>query len=103
MQARWGTHGDHPIIALSLSTARDCYRLTIKAFNLSEKYRTPVILLSDEVVAHMRETLPLPDPERLTVYDRVKPTVPPEWYIPYEDQGGWCRPWAPSERAIGTM
>ena len=55
MQARWGTHGDHPIIVLAAATTRDCFDLTVTAFNLSEKYRTPVILLTDEVVAHTRE------------------------------------------------
>ena len=59
MQARWGTHGDHPIIVLSASTVRECYDMTIKAFNFSEKFRTPVILLIDEVVAHMREKMAL--------------------------------------------
>jgi 2-oxoglutarate ferredoxin oxidoreductase subunit alpha len=83
MQARWGTHGDHPIIVLCASTVRECYDLTIEAFNLSEKFRNPVILLVDEVVAHMREKVVLP--EEVEVFDRVKPTVPPEWYIPYED------------------
>jgi 2-oxoglutarate/2-oxoacid ferredoxin oxidoreductase subunit alpha len=84
MQARWGTHGDHPIIALCPATVRECYELTIKAFNYSEKYRIPVILLIDEVVAHMREKISL-DAEGMEVFNRVKPTVPPEWYIPYED------------------
>ncbi len=56
MQARWGgTHGDHSIIALYPSTVKEVYTTTIKAFNLSEKYRTPVILLMDEVIGHMRE------------------------------------------------
>jgi 2-oxoglutarate/2-oxoacid ferredoxin oxidoreductase subunit alpha len=85
MQARWGTHGDHPIIALCPSTIRECYELTIKAFNFSEKYRNPVILLLDEVVAHMREKISLDDDDKIDVFNRVKPTVPPEWYIPYED------------------
>ncbi len=85
MQARWGTHGDHPIIVLSPSSVLECFSLTVKAFNLSEKYRSPVILLMDEVVAHMREKVILPDPARLEVIDRVKPSVPPEWYLPYED------------------
>jgi 2-oxoglutarate ferredoxin oxidoreductase subunit alpha len=85
MQARWGTHGDHPIIALCPSSAFECFSLTVKAFNFSEKYRTPVILLVDEVVAHMREKVVLPDPGGVEVIDRVKPSVPPEWYLPYED------------------
>jgi len=85
MQARWGTHGDHPIIALCPSSVSECFSLTVKAFNFSEKYRTPVILLIDEVVAHMREKVVLPDPSGVEVIDRVKPSVPPEWYLPYED------------------
>ena len=59
MQSRWGTHGDHPIIVLSASTVRECYDVTIQAFNFSEKFRTPVIVLIDEVVAHMREKMVL--------------------------------------------
>ncbi len=85
MQARWGTHGDHPAIVLCPSTVRECYELTVKAFNFSEKYRIPVILLVDEVVAHMREKITLSDQDDLEIFNRVKPTVPPEWYIPYED------------------
>jgi 2-oxoglutarate ferredoxin oxidoreductase subunit alpha len=85
MQARWGTHGDHPIIVLSASSVLECFTLTVKAFNYSEKYRTPVILLLDEVVAHMREKVLLPEPAEVEVVDRVKPSVPPEWYLPYED------------------
>ena len=85
MQARWGTHGDHPIIVLSASTVRECYGITIRAFNLSEKFRNPVIVLVDEVVAHMREKMSLSDQEEVEIINRVKPTVPPEWYIPFED------------------
>ncbi len=85
MQARWGTHGDHPIIVLSASSVLECFTMTVKAFNFSERYRTPVILLLDEVVAHMREKVILPKPSEVEVIDRVKPSVPPEWYLPYED------------------
>ena len=85
MQARWGTHGDHPIIVLCASSVLECFTLTIKAFNFAERYRTPVILLLDEVVAHMREKVVLPRADSLTIVDRVKPSVPPEWYLPYED------------------
>ena len=85
MQARWGTHGDHPAIVLTASTVRECYDVTIKAFNLSEKFRNPVIILIDEVVAHMREKMTLSDEDEVDIVNRVKPTVPPEWYIPYED------------------
>jgi 2-oxoglutarate ferredoxin oxidoreductase subunit alpha len=85
MQARWGTHGDHPIIVLAASTTQDCFSLTLRAFNLSEKYRTPVILLADEVVAHTREKISLPHPEQVEVIDRIRPNMPPDWYIPFED------------------
>lgn len=85
MQARWGTHGDHPIIVLAVSTTQDCFSLTVRAFNLSEKYRTPVILLADEVVAHTREKIYLPHPGEVEVIDRIRPNMPPDWYIPYED------------------
>ena len=70
MQARWGTHGDHPVIALSPSSVLETYTLVIRAFNLSEKYRTPVIFLMDEIVGHMREGVTLPDPSDLIVNKR---------------------------------
>lgn len=85
MQARWGTHGDHPIIVLAVSTVLDCFEITIFAFNLSEKYRVPVIILSDEVVAHTREPLVLPPANEIEIFNRTKPTVTPDKYIPYED------------------
>ncbi|SFN12384.1 2-oxoacid:acceptor oxidoreductase subunit alpha [Thermodesulforhabdus norvegica] len=95
MQARWGTHGEHPIIVLAVSTTRDCFDVTVQAFNLSEKYRTPVIILADEVVAHTREKIFLPHPEEVEVVDRIKPSMPPEWYIPYEDNPRGVPPMAP--------
>jgi 2-oxoglutarate/2-oxoacid ferredoxin oxidoreductase subunit alpha len=61
MQARWGTHGDHPILVLSPVSVRQAFDLTVSAFDLSEKYRTPVILLTDEIIGHMREPVELPD------------------------------------------
>ncbi len=89
MQARWGTHGDHSIIALAPSTVDEVFWLTIKAVNFSEKYRTPVILLLDEVIAHMREKVIIPEPEEIEIINRKKPTVPPEEYLPFKpDQDG---------------
>ena len=70
MQARWGTHGDHPVIALSPSSVLETYYLMIRAFNLSEKYRTPVIFLMDEIVGHMREGVELPKPNTLRINQR---------------------------------
>jgi 2-oxoglutarate ferredoxin oxidoreductase subunit alpha len=94
MQARWGTHGDHPIIVLSASTVPECYDITIKAFNFSEKLRNPVVVLIDEVVAHMREKTVLDDTEEIEIFNRVKPTMPPEWYIPFEDTPSGVPPMA---------
>ena len=83
MQARWGTHGDHPMIALTPSSVREVYDLTVRAFNLSEKYRTPVILLMDEVIAHMREKVELPNIDEIEVNDRIKPGKGLDDYKPY--------------------
>ena len=85
MQTRWGTHGDHPVIVLAASTVRECFDLTVRAFNLSERFRNPVILLLDEVVAHMREKVELPPDDAIPIINRTRPKVPPEWYVPYED------------------
>ncbi len=87
MQARWGTHGDHPIIVLSPSSVRETFDLTVKAFYFSEKYCTPVILLMDEVIGHMRERVVLPDYDTVERAERAGTTVPPEWYKPYENLG----------------
>ena len=70
MQARWGTHGDHPVIALSPSSVLETYTLIIRAFNLAEKYRTPVIFLMDEIVGHMREGVVLSNPRDLIINRR---------------------------------
>ena len=91
-QARWGTHGDHPIIVLAVSTTQECFELTVRAFNLAEKYRTPVIILSDEVVGHTREKLMLPPPAPLEVIDRLRPDMPPDWYLPYADTASGVPP-----------
>jgi len=85
MQARWGTHGDHPIIALSPSSVSETFDLTVQAFNFAERYRTPVILLMDEVIGHMRERVELPDLDTIELVERADTTVPPEWYKPYDN------------------
>jgi len=94
MQGRWGTHGDHPIIVMAVSTVADSFEITVHAFNLSEKYRVPVIIMSDEVVAHTRESIELPETSKVEVIERIKPTVPPEWYLPYEDNSRGVPPMA---------
>jgi len=73
MQSRWGTHGDYSAIVLSPNSVQEMFTLTIRAFNLAEKYRTPVVLLSDEVVAHMREKVVVPPIETLETVNRKKP------------------------------
>jgi 2-oxoglutarate ferredoxin oxidoreductase subunit alpha len=75
MQARWGTHGDHAIIALTASNHQDLFAITVEAFNLSETYRTPVILLLDEVIGHMREKLIVPDPGEIPLVQRLRTSV----------------------------
>ncbi|SDF72221.1 2-oxoacid:acceptor oxidoreductase subunit alpha [Sporomusa acidovorans] len=85
MQARWGTHGDHPMIALTPGSVPECFDLTIKAYELSEKYRTPVILLLDEVIGHMREKIELPDSyDEIVKPQRKLPKVSPEEYKAYK-------------------
>jgi 2-oxoglutarate ferredoxin oxidoreductase subunit alpha len=73
MQARWGTHGDYAAIALSPNSVQEMFELTIRAFNVAEKYRTPVILLTDETTAHVREQITVPPKESITIVDRKKP------------------------------
>ncbi|MDR1048786.1 MAG: 2-oxoacid:acceptor oxidoreductase subunit alpha [Synergistaceae bacterium] len=84
MQARWGTHGDHATICYSPSSVQECYDLAVKAFNMAERFRQPVLILSDEVVGHMREKVVKKDPGRIKIETRVRPSVPPENFTPYE-------------------
>lgn len=88
-QARWGTHGDHAIIALTASNHQDMFEITVQAFNMAETYRTPVILLFDEVIGHMRERLIMPEEGEIPVVDRlrtsVKAGVDYHPYLPRED------------------
>ena len=75
MQARWGTHGDHEIIALAPNSVQEMFNLTVKAFNLSEAYRNPVIVLADEIIAHMREKITVP--RELEIIERKEIHSPP--------------------------
>ncbi|OQX88572.1 2-oxoglutarate synthase subunit alpha [candidate division KSB1 bacterium 4484_87] len=84
MQTRWGTHGDHPIIVLMPSGVREVFELTVRAFNLAERYRVPVVLLMDEIIAHVSEKVTLPDVSELEIVERTKPTIPPEEFLPYQ-------------------
>jgi len=83
MQAKWGSHGDYEIIALTPSSVQELFDLTIEAFNLSETYRTPVVVLTDEIVGHMRERVTIPDADAIKTVNRKKPQVPPGKYAPF--------------------
>jgi len=85
MQARWGTHGDHPMIALAPWTVLEAYTTAIQAVNFSERFRTPVILLMDEIVGHLRERVVLPEADELEIYPRRQPKkTKEEGYLPFE-------------------
>jgi 2-oxoglutarate ferredoxin oxidoreductase subunit alpha len=88
MQARWGTHGDHGIIVLCPSSVQECYELTIEAFNLSEAFRIPVVLLGDEIIGHLKEKLEVMEPEEIKIINRKQPTGPLSEYKPYDHQNG---------------
>ncbi|MCL5966624.1 MAG: 2-oxoacid:acceptor oxidoreductase subunit alpha [Deltaproteobacteria bacterium] len=94
MQCRWGTHGDHPAICLTPAYVHEIFSETVRAFNLAEKYRTPVIIAFDEIVGHMREKIEVPDKGVLPVEDRPRPTCPPSEYLPYDDSKGDVPPMA---------
>ena len=83
-QARYGSNGDYSLITLCPSTSQEMFDHTIRAFNLAERFRIPVIILSDEVVAHIREKVFIPDPDELEIVGRKKPTVPMEEFIPFQ-------------------
>lgn len=88
-QARWGTHGDHSIIALTASNHQDVFKITVEAFNMAETYRTPVVLLLDETIGHMREKVVIPEPGELPVVERLRTSVKGgidyHPYLPRED------------------
>lgn len=73
MQARWGTHGDYASIVLSPNSVQEMFDLTVRAFNLAEEYRTPIILLADEIIAHMSEQIAVPPMKEITIVDRKRP------------------------------
>lgn len=89
MQARWGTHGDHSIVTLTASNHQDVFAMTVEAFNIAETFRTPVVLLFDEVVGHMREKLEIPEPGEIPLVERLRTAVDDgvdyHPYLPRED------------------
>ena len=94
MQARWGSHGLYEIIALSPSSPQDIFDLTITAFDLSEKFRVPVLIMSDEVVGHMSEKVTMPSIAPEDLLSRPRPKVEPEEYLPYKTDEGLVPPMA---------
>lgn len=94
MQSRYGTHGDHPIIVLVPNSVSEAYTEVIRAFNLSEKLRTPVIVLSDATLAHMSEKVRIPDRSELEIINREKPDCAPEDYHPFSIENHAVAPMA---------
>ena len=92
MQTRWGTHGDHSIIVLTPATVQECFDLTVRAFNLSEKYRTPVIVMTDKTLGQMREKLEIKSAGEIEIINRKKPTCPPSEYKPYQAEADGIPP-----------
>ena len=83
MQAKWGSHGDYEIVALAPCSVQEMFDLTVEAFNLSETYRVPTMVLADEIVAHMWEKVLIPPAEDIKTVNRKKPNVPPDEYLPF--------------------
>ncbi|MDQ5987489.1 MAG: 2-oxoglutarate/2-oxoacid ferredoxin oxidoreductase subunit alpha [Syntrophus sp. SKADARSKE-3] len=94
MQARWGSHGHYEIIALCPSSPQEMFDFTIRAFNLSEQYRIPVIILADEVVGHMNERVVIPTEDRIEIVNRRKPSVPPDEFLLYRPDADGVAPMA---------
>lgn len=84
MQMRWGASGDHEMIVLAPASVQELFDYTIRAFNLAEKYRTPVVVMSDTTIALMREKLVIPEPDDIEIINRAKPNVPPEEFLPFK-------------------
>lgn len=100
MQAKWGTHGDHPVIALCPSSVRETYDLTIRAFNLAEKYRTPVLLMMDEIIGHLREGVVIPDASEIEIVNRATESVDPTkpYYVPEGEYVPAMKPFGQGQR-----
>ncbi len=96
MQARWGSHGDYEVIALAPDSPQEFFELTITAFNISEKYRMPVLVMSDECVGHMTEKVVIPSAEEIEIYPRRYTKKPPEEYLPYIPDEDLVPPMAPT-------
>ena len=85
MQAKYGSHGDYEIIALSPDSPHECFDLTIEALNLAETYRVPVLIMADECVGHMHEKVIIPPAEEIEIVERKWYTGPKDEYLPYKN------------------
>jgi len=94
MQARWGSHGDYEIIAVSPNSPQECFDLLIKSFNFSEQYRVPVIVLMDECTSHMSEKVVIPEEKDLEIINRKKPKDSPEKHLPFKPDKDMIPPMA---------
>ncbi len=94
MQARWGSHGHYEIIALCPSSPQEMFDFTIRAFNLSEEYRLPVLIMADEVVGHMNERVVIPAKNKIKIVNRKKPKTSPDKYLPYHPDSNGVAPMA---------
>ncbi len=94
MQARWGSHGDYALVAYCPNSPQEMFDLAITAFNTSEKYRIPVLLMADESIGHMTEKVTIPEKDKISLVARKKPTVPPEQYVPFRPEADLIPPMA---------
>ncbi len=94
MQAKWGSHGDYQIIALTPASVQEMFDQTVTAFNLAEQFRTPVFILADEIVGHMREKLVIPDQKDIRLVQRKMPDVDPSEYLPFKPDENLVPPMA---------
>jgi 2-oxoglutarate ferredoxin oxidoreductase subunit alpha len=101
MQARWGSHGHYSLIALAPNSPQESFDLTVKAFNLSERYRVPVLVMSGAAVGHMYEKVVIPPVNEIDTVPRRRPTVPPEEYLPYKPDEDLVPPMANSGEGYG--
>jgi len=97
MQARWGSHGDYELIALSPNSPQECFDLTIEAFNLSERWRVPVLVMMDECIGHMTEKVVIPQASEIDLVERKYTTVHPDSYLPYKP----CEDLVPEMAPVG--
>ena len=84
LQSKWGSHGDSPRIVIYPSTVQECFDMTIEAFNLAEKYMNPVVLMGDQILAHLRESVEIPEKSEIKIVNRRKDAKPQEEYLPYD-------------------